>query len=195
MDISPEEYVSQCEEHLADANGWWCRNYLSKRGLSDRTVSLYRLGFDPERAAIVIPYMNAKEEVRSVRYRMLEGNIKYMSQKGEGTHLFHVRASRKPKVWMCEGEFDSMILAQLGYPTVGIAGVNNFKTPWKYLFAYCEQLTLVMDGDEAGREASSRLAGILGGMVDRLRIVRLPLGKDVTDLYLEDRPALEELVR
>lgn len=195
MDIKPEEYVTACQDALADPGGWWARGWLEKRGLSSRTVSLYRLGYDGDRKAIVIPYMNAREEVRSVRYRLLEGNLKYMSQKGEGVHLFHVRATRKPKVWLCEGEFDTMILAQLGYPSVGISGVSSFKTPWKYLFSYTEQLTLVMDGDEAGREASGRLAGILGSTVDRLRIVRLPMGKDVTDLYLEDRSALEELVR
>jgi DNA primase len=193
--MDSELYVTDCQKALQESEGWWARGWLEKRGLTPRTIGLYRLGYDPVKKAVVIPYFNALEEVRSFRYRMLEGNIKYMTPKGEHVHLFHVRASRKPQVWLCEGEFDAMILAQMGLPSVGIAGVNSFKSEWKYLFAYCERLTLVMDGDEAGREASARLAGILGTTVDHLRIVRLPVGKDVTDLYLENRQQLEGLVR
>lgn len=170
--------------------------WLSQRGLSDATIRKYLLGWDGGRKAIVIPYLNALGEVRRLRYRNFEGDTKYIWGQGEkGAHIFHVRATRKPRLWMTEGEFDAMILAQMGFPAVSVPGAKLFKSEWKYLFAYCKQLTCVFDSDEAGLEGAQRVAGILGPMVGDFRNVRLPPGLDVTDLYLQDKTKLEELVK
>ena len=190
-----ESYVGACVEVLhEETSAWFARNWLSNRGLKDRTIRDYLLGYDPERKAITIPYLNALGQVRAVRWRNMHGDIKYMQPKGSGSHLFHVKTSRKPKVWICEGEFDAMILDQSGFPSVGVPGAVSFKDEWAYLFAYCDQVTVVFDADERGREGAQKLTRLLGPLVSRLRMVRLPEGKDVTDLYLEDKAKLYELV-
>ena len=189
-------YTAECTGHLQEApSAWWARNWLSARGLKPHIVRDYLLGYDPERRAVVIPYLNALSEVRSIRWRNLrpEGP-KYLQPKGESLHLFHVKAVKKPKVWVCEGEFDSMILDQMGFPSVGVPGVNSFKPEWCYLFAYCDQVTVVFDADEPGQEGAGRLTKMLSPYVTKLRMVRLPQGKDVTDLYISDKKSLYELV-
>jgi len=173
---------------------WFARKWLGDRGLKDATVRDYRLGYDAQRNAVVIPYLNALGEVRSYRWRMLNGDIKYMQPKGETVHLFHVKATKKNKVWLCEGEFDAMVLDQAGYPSIGVPGAMSFKDEWAYLFAYCEQVTVVFDGDERGREGAGRLSRVLSPLVTRLRLAKLPEGMDVTDLYLRDQKQLYELI-
>lgn len=172
------------------------RQWLLSRGITEASISKYRLGYDQQRDAIVIPYMNATEEIRRLRYRNLNSDVKYIWGDGErGVHLFHVRATRKPEVWLTEGEFDSICLAQMGYTSVAVPGAKLFKPEWKYLFAYTHKLTVVFDPDEAGVEGAQRLSGILGPVVDSFRMVKLPPGMDVNDLYLKDRRALEELIK
>lgn len=196
-DEEPGDYVERCVRALADAPpAWFARNWLHARGLTNRTVEDYLLGYDQDRNAIVIPYLNALGEVRGYRWRNLsQGSVKYMQPKGEGLHLFHVKASRKPRVWLCEGEFDSMILDQLGFPSVGVPGVNAFKDEWAYLFAYCDQVNIVFDSDEAGKEGAARVGRVISNFVTKVQKVGLPHGKDVTDLYLADRQGLVDLIK
>jgi len=189
--------VSNYLERSQQALEGFPRRWLTDRGLTTSTISKYLLGWDDQRKAIVIPYLNALGDVRKLRYRNFEGSPKYIwgSDGEKGAHLFHVKATRKPKLWMTEGEFDAMILAQMGFPSVAVPGSKLFKAEWKYLFAYCEQLTVVFDPDESGTEGAQRVSGILGPMVNQFKMVKLPTGQDVSDLYKNDRALLEGLVK
>lgn len=182
---------------LCEALEGHSREWLHKRGLWDSTIRKYMLGWDEERKSIVIPYLNSLGKIRKLRYRQFDREPKYIwgSEGEKGAHLFHVKATRKPKVWLTEGEFDAMCLAQLGFPSVAVPGASLFKPEWKYLFAYCEQLTVVFDPDESGFRGSQRINGILGPVVDKIRMVKLPEGKDVSDLYVEDKAVLLSLVK
>ena len=179
-----------------DALVGWPRDWLHDRGLTDETIRKYLLGYSLQRNAIVIPYLNALLDVRRLRYRNFEGEPKYIwdSEGERGVHLFNVRATRKPKIWITEGEFDAMLLGQLGFPSCAVPGAKLFKYEWRFLFSYCDQLTVVFDHDEAGIEGAQRVSGILGPVVGQFRNVRLPEGMDVTDMYLHDRDKLVELV-
>lgn len=197
--MMPKEGLAEAmayHQRLMSGEGWRGRDWLLKRGLRDATIEEAMLGYDGE--AITIPYLNPplddKVSVRMVRRRHLTGNIKYTTPKHGGTHLYGIVYTSSPKVCICEGEFDSLILRQMGYPAVAIPGVNAFKPEWRYLFAWTEELTVIMDGDEAGRSAAGKLASILGPVVGTMRVARLPEGKDINDLYLSDREQLQEIV-
>lgn len=182
------------EHQLTD--GSKAMEYLLGRGLTKRTIRSARLGYvdtsGPRafRHRIAIPYLGAGGHslVKTIRYRGLDlvGDApKYLSPKGLKTHLYNVEATSAKDVWLCEGEFDSLILGQMGLPSVGIAGASSFKPAWKYLFSSAQSVTLVMDADEAGRKAANRIASILGDITPIVRLASLPDGSDVTDLFLE----------
>lgn len=176
----------------------------------ESSIDTFRLGYvarpatDHERLreSISIPYLvdrptDSGEVSRAVslrfRYLMPTRN-KYDALKGTKAHLFNVQASDSKDVWLCEGEFDAIILNQLGFPTVGVPGASSFNTSWKFLFAGADSVTLVFDGDDAGEKGANRLASILGEVVPTVRRALLPPGLDVTDLYLQDEGALKKLV-
>jgi hypothetical protein len=166
--------------------------------LTDKTITEAYLGYEP--GAITIPYFNPPlheddpVSVRQVRKRNLFGTPKYESPKGGKSHVYNVIATDQPVVYLTEGEFDSLILRQLGKAAVGIPGATLFQPQWKYLFVHCEHVSLVFDADDAGKGGGGRIASILGQIVEKLSIIHLPPGKDVTDLYLEDQDHLRKLI-
>lgn len=186
------------------------REWLLRRGLTARTVRSSLLGevvaplhqsHGKYRGFITIPYMTPLNTV-NIRFRWYQGSVdrgtgssgpKYLGMKGSQSHLYNTSQAAKDNVWICEGEFDSLILTQMGFPAVGVPGANNFKSEWKYLFANCDQVTLVFDGDEAGRKGAQRLLTLLS-ICDTLRVVWMPEGMDVTDMYLQDEETLRRLV-
>lgn len=179
--------------------------WLAERGLSPHTQQSHRLGFvgQPQhdghhrfQGAISIPYHNPDRSVRAIRFRYFQGaySYKYDNIKGQRVHLYQVANTVKHRVWVCEGEFDSLILSQMGFPAVGIPGSQSFHPSWKYLFANCEEVSLVFDSDEAGRKGADRIGRILGDVVDTLRRINLPPGMDVTDMHQADAEELKRLV-
>lgn len=173
--------------------------WLLARGLKQRTITKYRLGFCDDgryRNSISIPYLNPyTHDIRTIRFRYLNPiSHKYDGIKGASGHLYNVENTLAPKVWVCEGEFDSLVLTQAGFPAVSVPGANSFKPAWKYLFTNCDTVSLVFDADEAGDRAAQRLASLLGDVVADLRIIRLPEGLDVTDAWLKNEEELLELI-
>jgi DNA primase len=193
--VSYDAIAKRYQEALRPEDVEW----LHARGLTDRTIAKARLGYVIDgryRNSISIPYLNPyTHEVRTIRYRYLNPVYnKYDGHKGVGTHLYNVENTLAERIWICEGEFDSLVLTQEGFPAVAIPGANSFKAPWKYLFSNADQVSLVFDSDEAGDRGAQRIASMIGDVVDDLRIIRLPEGTDVTDLYLRSKDELRELV-
>jgi Toprim-like len=171
--------------------------WLRARGLHFSTVRQARLGFVADQIAVNIPYLNPDGSVRMNRLRYLHrGYGKYWTPPGCGTHLYQVgNTATCPQIWITEGEFDALILTQMGLPSVACAGTQAFKPEWKYLFAYSRRVTVVADGDESGLSSARRTASFIGPFVDDIRVVDMPEGMDVTDLYLKNPEQLKALVR
>jgi DNA primase len=176
------------------------RAWLNNRGITDASIEYYKLGevLTPVathkrfKGSISIPYLNPDGSVRSIRFRYLHGSLqKYDSAAGVKAHLYNVVATTEPHVFICEGEFDAIILGQLSCLAVGVAGASVFKPEWKYLFTHSSRVSIVFDGDEAGKAGANRIATLLGPVVEDMRMIHLPPGADITDCYLSDVEALK----
>jgi len=177
----------------------FARQYLKERGLSEDYILAYHLGYVPSGPyahSISIPYYTGTGQLRAIRFRRLdpESTRKYDAPPGEKGHLFNVGSVRHHTVYLTEGEFDAIVLEQMGYPAVGVPGANNFKEEWKWLFLG-NQVRIVMDADEAGQKAGLKLARILGPIAEDVERVQLPEGHDVSSLYVESEEALRECIR
>lgn len=99
-------------------------------------------------------------------------------------------ASRR--VYICEGEWDRLILEQDGFPAVtGTAGAGTWKDEWTRLFDELD-VVIVYDTDRAGETGAAKPSKALRtrGGISALRIVRLPFEpesgwKDVTDWFVK----------
>jgi DNA primase len=107
---------------------------------------------------------------------------KYLAPEGADRTLFNVLDLKKdsPVLYVCEGEIDTIILSSLGYPAVGVPGVENWKTHFSKCLEDYAQVYVVCDGDDPGHKLGSFLAREV-----RARSIRLPRGEDVNSLYVK----------
>lgn len=187
------------------------QEYLQGRGLDVNTIVEAQLGYvhlngSRFSRSIAIPYFDAQGRHRLTRYRHLNPKAaqKYGWLKGSSSHLYGIERVDERVVYICEGEFDALILTQCGFPAVGLTGAMHFQRPWRYLFRNSDMVLVVMDTDSSkkddlgrevgmtGQRAAQKIAGAIG-TVTNVDIIELPMGEDVTSLYLKDEAALRGL--
>jgi len=182
-------------------------SYLRSRGLLHSTIERFNLGYVakpapghwPYRGRVSIPYSDGLGRERGLRYRKMPddpSDAKYLAPK-KFSHLFAVRASDHARVFVTEGEFDAMILWQMGYRAVGVPGTKVWQDYFRFLFRNCEEVIICFDQDipttdpvTGKRKPNSGAIGAAkvyrslerSGIVTRA--VTLPRGMDITDAYL-----------
>lgn len=176
--------------------------YLAGRGLSEETVEQARLGFVADAAQghekfagrIVIPYLTTSGPV-GVRFRKLpsapEGVPKYQDVSGPmgKPRLYNVQSlAQDPggsRVYVAEGEIDTLTAMQMGLTAVGISGVSKWQPFWKLLLEGYEQVFVLADNDDKGQGAEMAEA-IANHMSNHdVRTVLMPSGHDVNSAFLE----------
>lgn len=174
--------------------------YLLDRGISKETALTSRLGVvvDPVlgheafRGRLAIPYIVADRPV-SMRFRCIEdhdcksrGCPKYIQESDEETRMYNVSALHRAhtEIEVTEGEFDALVLDQLGYPAVAIPGVNNWKPRHRRMLAGFSKIRVWGDPDAAGRDFVNKLCRSLR----QARGVTLTEG-DVTETFLRSGEA------
>jgi DNA primase len=115
---------------------------------------------------------------------------KYQSTAGVANRLFNgdiLKTLKKgERVYLCEGEFDTMILEQYGKHAVGVLGVSNYEDETiKRLNDF--DLVIAFDSDEQGRKEALKISNIFYKQTGR-EVIRekLPEGiKDITELIVK----------
>jgi DNA primase len=115
---------------------------------------------------------------------------KYQSTAGVANRLFNgdiLKTLKKgERVYLCEGEFDTMILEQYGKHAVGVLGVSNYEDDTiKRLNDF--DLVIAFDNDEQGRKEALKISNIFYKQAGR-EVIRekLPEGiKDITELIVK----------
>jgi len=115
---------------------------------------------------------------------------KYQSTAGVANRLFNgdiLKTLKKgERVYLCEGEFDTMILEQYGKHAVGVLGVSNYEDETiKRINDF--DLVIAFDSDERGRKEALKISNIFYKQTGR-EVIRekLPEGiKDITELIVK----------
>lgn len=216
------EYHRQLVEAVLSGK---CPEYewLRDRGIKTWTISKWRLGVvhrplpghEKFEGCVTLPYLapigrdqwgKTVWEERGLRVRRLDDRKpKYDALFGSGRHLFGVGYSSRSVVYITEGEFDCMILHQMGLKAVGVPGANAWDPRWRWCFRGCDEIVVVSDGDGVegsktdlatkGKLFKMKVTMSLKGLPAYVRSVPMPKGYDVNELYLEDREELRRLLR
>jgi len=140
-------------------------SYISSRGLSNETLEHFMLGYDKERNAISIPHFK-RNEVVAIKYRFLEGEQRYGSEKGGMHWVFNEdginEGRNKQGILIAEGEFDAMSAWQAGIKNVIGCNGKDDRGTWIELVSSIPRIYIAFDNDQSGKDASLKLATRLG---------------------------------
>lgn len=158
-----------------------------ERGLTKKVAEEFLVGFVSEplkgdaryKGRLAIPYITANGLPVAFKFRAIDDNpTRFMKDKGDPNRIFNTRILRRArKIVVTEGEIDAISAAQAGLQAVGIPGANNWKSEWGRIF-FNREVTVLGDGDDAGREFAEMVATKLYGA----RVLDLPDGEDVNTL-------------
>lgn len=144
---------------------------------------------------VVVPELRAGKPIWLVgrAWDPPDAEPKYLCLAGSKPLLGWEQARHCSEVYVTEGVFDWLVLVEWGLPAVALVGTHACKEVHEALCRF-RKVHVVLDTDEAGRTAATRLAGELGG---RAVVVGLPRVKDVAELGLrpDGRDVFLEAVR
>ena len=149
------------------------------------TGLINQFGSDFLQDKIIIPYFEYGEAV-SLRGKEIGG--KYLSLPGSKARIYGIdRVRGEQTVLLSAGEFDSLVLTQLGYAAAGVPGENIWKQEWTPEFDEAKRVFILFDNDSAGKAGAEKLATRLG---PKSRVVEMPEARvgqkkiDVSEWYV-----------
>ena len=169
--------------------------YITLRGISLVTAEEFEVGYFPGKGSmvgrVVIPIHNEHGELVAYVGRAPSGILpKYLfpikfNQKLEIFNLHRIKGS---EVILCKGFFPCMKLWQGGYAAVASMS-SSISDAQAELLSRFANVTIFMDGDEAGRKAAPEIAAKLLSRT-AVRIVDCPDGKQPDHLSAAEVEAI-----
>lgn len=200
------EIVDVCNKRLPIE----IRQYLNNRGITDEMIEEYKLGWwlSPNgENRISIPVKNKAGEYEYLKLRkdprdISKGSKYIFYPAGSSSNLFGAAdlENLKDHVFVCEGEFDCMLLRSKGEMAVSsTAGAGTFKTEWVKEFEHIKEVYIVYDNDAEGAAGAKMVAEKLSVIKDlAIFIITLPdeVGNkgDITDYFMKANGTMEGLL-
>jgi DNA primase len=161
-------------------------SYYKNRNIYKDSVIKYKLGYSEKQDMVTIPVYSPDGLCLGFVGRSIEGKV-FKNTPGlpKSKTLFNIqRAKRFDKVFVVESSFDAIRLEQVGVHAVATLGATISKEQRKLLKQYFNQVVVLGDNDEAGKNMSKKMISYFGsGCI----APSLPEGiKDVSDLSDND---------
>lgn len=159
--------------------------YLRSRGFEAKDILATGLCVDRNgnirdffQGLVTIPY-HVRGNVVMIRGKDMAG--KYFTPPNQKTRLFNVDAlDGSEEVIVTEGEFDALVMSQMGYNAVASPGSNVWQDAWDRSFDDARIVYVVFDPDKAGKTGAQKVFEHLGS---KAKVVDLPAdGLDPKDV-------------
>jgi len=181
------ERMHKCTDHLRYHQAldeqalayWW------QEGITDESIERYLLGYclscptdQEKRPSYTIPVIN-DGHLENIRHRLCGVTTdKYRPHmSGLGVQLFNADnlACHPAEIVIVEGEKKSIVMAQAGFPNVGIVGKRAFRPEWVERFT---GMTVYVTLDPDAHESAVKLGTMLKPVAREVRVVSLPFKAD-----------------
>ena len=174
--------------------------YLAERGVTEETARIFGAGFFPGKGSmsgrVVIPIHSPKGELLAYAGRSIDGTeprYKFPAGFHKSLELFNLhRVKGELSAVVVEGFFDCMKVSQAGYPCVALMGCSMSQAQEKLLADHFGQVVLMLDGDEAGRNATEEITDRLQRVIFSVKTVALSDGVQPDQIAAEE---LEKILR
>lgn len=135
--------------------------------------------FDVFRGYLTIPYLVAGNPVliRGRKWDDDRTGPKYLSPPDQVTRMFNTDSTYGAEsVVICEGEFDAMLVEQMGHASIGLSGMGQWQEKWNPYFDDITRVYVAFDADGPGQLGAAKIKENLGRKV---RLVTMPDPTDV----------------
>lgn len=182
--------------HAALIKNLEARKVLEDRGIALTAVKKFQIGWDSDSDRFTVPvenefgwihdirkiktkeYMSSPPTKKEKQYK----NMPYDKGYAKGGYSFPVTNSYKGVLYLCEGEFDAIVLCMNGFNAITTGGCQVMKNQY-YLFKN-KDVVLCLDNDDAGKSAAQILLRELYNLAKTVCNVEIPIkGGDVTDFF------------
>jgi len=162
------------------------QEYFISRGISEESIKKYNLGYSENQDMVTIPVHSPEGVCVGFVGRSIEGKTFKNSTNLKKSHtMFNLyKAKRHDKVFVVESSFDAIRLEQCGVHAVAVLGATVSKEQRKLLKQYFNQVIVLGDNDEAGKNMSNKIKDSFGsGCV----VASVPIGfKDISEMKDEE---------
>jgi hypothetical protein len=166
---------------------------IENRGIHQRILEQYRVGWDPTRGVYAIPVYDSSGTLVALRRynpRPAEGRRKMWGATGlNGANLYPLDQLENDAIVVVGGEWDALATIQQGIPAITrTAAEMVWKGSWTPLFEG-KTVYLCHDMDDTGQAANRKVERAVGRVAAATRIIRLPFkvvrksGKDISDYW------------
>lgn len=151
------KYLRECHSQV------FLTEYFHKRGLSDCIIDKFQLGFDSKQNIVTIPYNVGHEGTGYIHRALWQCDKKYIKHGNELFNIDVIRNNDLDYVFITEGQIDAMSFEEIGYPALGLSGVNEVDRLVDLLVSTGthKYLILALDNDISGRRATGKIIEIL----------------------------------
>lgn len=171
--------------------------YLTgRRGITEETISNFKIGWDGDRITIPILWKNKYVNVRRYKIDAKEQKmINYRTGYGKSRLFPEVNLNNSP-ILLCAGEWDCLVAIQKGFNAITTTtGEGSWKAEWTPYFR-SKIVNIVYDVDTQGQIASSKIAEVLQESTNQVKVINLPSDKkgyDISDYFVKDKKTAEDL--
>ena len=160
--------------------------YYLGRGITKDSVEKYLLGYSESQDMVTIPVHSPDGICLGFVGRSIEGKeFKNTLGLPKAKTMFNLfRAKRFDKVFVVESSFDAIRLEQAGAHAVATLGASVSGKQRELLKQYFNNVIILGDNDDAGKEMAKKLSNILGSSAINASLPESV--KDVSDLSDED---------
>lgn len=161
------------------------RDYWYRRGINDRTIDRFRLGWHNGWNTIPI-FVDGIFINFQIRRDNPDKRIKSW-YRGTGSQLFNSDLLRlTPSVIISESPTDAILLQQNGFPAIShTGGATGWNEKWFSPFMHLKSIFILYDNDKAGRKGARKVSKNLGE--DRCKVYTFgdyPDKYDTGDFFL-----------
>ncbi|MBW2507507.1 MAG: toprim domain-containing protein, partial [Deltaproteobacteria bacterium] len=141
------------------------------------------------RALAPVPSMEQQKEPPAKYLNSPENPLYHKGEVLYGLHEGRVEIRREDAVVLCEGNFDLVALHQAGFQNaLAPMGTAFTDAHAKLIKRFAQKVTLLFDGDHAGRKAVREAYGVVSKAGLSAHVVSLPQGAD-PDSFLREQGA------
>lgn len=174
--------------------------YMYKRGLTDELIELYDVGYDPKFklkpdsnpfSCITFPVRDVNGKTLFIARRAIDFKLYHYPENVEKPLYGIYELKSFDDLIICESILNAITATKYGRNAIALLGTGTKEQYAEINKLPCRKIITAFDGDEAGHKATQRFKAAITSKI--IKSLKIPEGKDVNDLSLDEFNNLQEI--